>query len=134
MNYRSYISSREWRAKHKQWLKAANYRCAMFPWVRVGQLPKGKYHRYAIHHMHYNSLGRERYWFDVLPLCPFAHDGILHGLLSGYRSASQQKRFPNFAQILVHAWMRIPGVLKEMSIVCLLATAAIAIALQFFSS
>jgi hypothetical protein len=52
MDYRSYITSTEWRSKHKDFLKSSHYRCAFFPWVKVG-----KKHRYNVHHMNYKNLG-----------------------------------------------------------------------------
>jgi hypothetical protein len=79
MDYRRYITSNEWRSKHKDFLKSSHYRCAFFPWVKVG-----KKHRYNVHHMNYENLGSERLWVDVVCLCPFAHSFIIHGLLSGF--------------------------------------------------
>lgn len=35
-NYRAYITSPEWRLKHKDFLKASHHRCALFPWVKIG--------------------------------------------------------------------------------------------------
>lgn len=101
INYRTYIRSREWYGKHKQWLRATGYSCALFPWVRIGQ---GR--PYRIHHLHYANLGNERLGRDVIPLCPFAHDRIVHGILSGFKSAGQQRNYPNLSQRLVHAWCR----------------------------
>jgi transposase-like protein len=37
MNYNQYITSTEWRSKHKDFLKSSHYRCAFFPWVKVGK-------------------------------------------------------------------------------------------------
>jgi hypothetical protein len=37
MDYKTYIISNEWRDKHKDFLKRSHYRCAFFPWVRVGK-------------------------------------------------------------------------------------------------
>lgn len=65
MNYSSYITSTEWRSKHKEFLKASHYRCAFFPWVKVG-----KKHRYNVHHMNYENLGSERLWVDVVCRVP----------------------------------------------------------------
>jgi hypothetical protein len=39
-------------------------------------------------------LGDERLWVDVIVVCPFVHNFILHGLLSGFRRPSQQKSTP----------------------------------------
>lgn len=99
INYNNYIKSRTWYGKHPQWLKIVNYRCTMFPWVRIG---KGKH--YAIHHMHYKNLGNERLGRDVVPLCTFAHNFIIHGILSGFKSAGKQHGYPNLVQRFVHFW------------------------------
>ena len=50
----------------------------MLPWVRVGNR-----HRYAIHHMNYKNLGNEKLSRDVVLLCSFAHDYVIHGVLAG---------------------------------------------------
>jgi hypothetical protein len=107
MNYKTYITSTEWRSKHKDFLKSSHYRCAFFPWVKVG-----KKHRYNVHHMNYENLGSERLWVDVICVCPFAHSFIIHGLLSGFKRPSQQKRYPNTAQRLAHAWCCLPVSLR----------------------
>lgn len=76
VNYKSYIVSSEWRDKHKDFLKRSHYRCAFFPFIKVG-----KKSRYNIHHMNYDNLGDEQLWVDVVCLCPFAHSFIIHGIL-----------------------------------------------------
>lgn len=98
-SYQVYIASKQWYGMHPAWLKAVGYRCSMFPWVKIG---KGK--RYRIHHLHYRNLGDEHLRRDVVPLCPFAHDFIIHGVLSGFKSAGKQKQYPNLAQRAVHLW------------------------------
>lgn len=113
-NYRNYITSSEWRSKHKDFLKASHHRCAMFPWVKVGNKA-----RYNVHHMNYKRLGNERLWDDVICLCPFAHSFIIHGVLSGFRRPSQQKNYPNTAQRLAHAWCCLPVMLRAMLAVVL---------------
>ena len=115
INYKHYIISTEWRSKHKDFLKTSHYRCALFPWVKVG-----KKHRYNVHHMNYKNLGSERLWVDVICLCPFAHSFIIHGLLSGFKRPSQQKHYPNTAQRLAHAWCCLPGLLRGVLAVFLL--------------
>jgi hypothetical protein len=95
MNYRTYITSPEWRGKHKEFLKRSRYRCSFFPFIVAG-----KKARYNIHHMNYDNLGDEELWVDVIVVCPFVHNFILHGLLSGFRRPSQQKCYPNAAQRL----------------------------------
>lgn len=107
MNYSQYIVSNSWRSKHPQFLKQSRYRCAMFPFVKVG-----KKHRYNVHHMNYINLGNERLWTDVICLCPFAHTFIIHGLLSGFRRPSQQRNYPNTAQRLAHMWCCQPVILR----------------------
>lgn len=114
MNYKHYITSQEWRLKHKDFLKSSHYRCAFFSWIKVG-----KKHRYNVHHMNYKRLGDERLWHDVICLCPFAHSFIIHGLLSGFRRPSQQKNYPNTAQRLAHAWCCLPVILRSMLAVVL---------------
>jgi hypothetical protein len=115
INYKHYIISTEWRSKHKDFLKTSHYRCALFPWVKVG-----KKHRYNVHHMNYKNLGSERLWVDVICLCPFAHSFIIHGLLSGFKRPSQQKNYPNTAQRLAHAWCCLPVWLRGVLAVLLL--------------
>lgn len=99
IDYDTYIKSRDWYSQHPGWLKDVGYRCGLFPWVRIGN---GK--RYACHHMNYRNLGNERLRKDVIPLCPFAHDFVIHGILSDFKSAGKQGRYPNLAQRLVHLW------------------------------
>ena len=106
-HYQTYITSPEWRSHHPRWLKSVQYRCTFLPWLRIGD---GK--PYAIHHLHYRNLGNERLIRDVLPVSKFAHEFIIHGLLSGGKAAGQQRRYPNLAQKLVHAWMRLGLLLK----------------------
>lgn len=114
MDYRSYITSNEWRSKHKDFLKSSHYRCAFFPWVKVG-----KKRRYNVHHMNYENLGSERLWVDVICLCPFVHSFIIHGLLSGFKRPSQQKRYPNTAQRLAHAWCCLPVLVRGVGAIVL---------------
>ncbi len=120
---RDYMQSRDWKDKHKGWLSKCNYRCTMFPWVTVGKKVARQYHPYRIHHLHYGSVGREKLWWDVLPLCPFAHDWIIHGVLSGFRSAGQQRHYPNAAQRAVHLWCRSPELLKGLVVLGVLVGA-----------
>lgn len=107
VNYRVYITSPEWRDKHKDFLKRSHYRCSMFPFIKVG-----KKHRYNCHHMNYDNLGSEELWVDVICLCPFAHSFIIHGILSGFRRPSQQKCYPNKAQQLAHFWCCQPVLIR----------------------
>jgi hypothetical protein len=107
MNYREYITSPEWRDKHKDFLKRSHYRCAFFPFIKVG-----KKARYNCHHMNYENLGDEQLWVDVICLCPFAHSFIIHGILSGFRRPSQQKSYPNTAQRLAHGWCCQPVIVR----------------------
>ncbi len=117
VNYSDYIVSRDWYSKHSNWLKITGYRCTMFPWVRIGYDKR----RYAIHHMRYANLGQEQIGRDVIPLCRFAHDYIIHGILSGFKSAGKQRGYPNLAQRLAHLWciqrLWFKGVLV-VSLVC----------------
>lgn len=99
VDYHTYIKSNNWYSQHKGWLSAVGSRCTMFPWIRVG-----KGHRYAIHHMNYKNLGNEKLGRDIVPLCPFAHDYVIHGILSGFKSAGKQRNYPNPAQRLMHFW------------------------------
>lgn len=106
VDYHHYIKSVEWREKHKFWLLESGYRCSMFPWIQCG---KGK--RYRIHHLPegYENLGNEVLWEHVIVLSPFAHDWIIHGILSGFKSAGKQNPpYPNKAQDLVHGWCLLP--------------------------
>lgn len=122
MNYRDYIRSDRWTGKHSQWLQASDHRCSMFPWLRVGKVGSN-YHRYAMHHMSYSNLGKEKYWLDVLPLSPIAHDFVIHGILSGFKSAGQQKSYPNAAQRLAHAWCRIHPIGKVLILIAIASVA-----------
>ena len=99
IDYQSYIKSDNWYSKHRTWLSTVGDYCTMLPWVRIG-----KGHRYAIHHMNYENLGDEKLGRDVVPLCPFAHDYIIHGFLAGFKSAGKQRNYPNLAQRLIHFW------------------------------
>jgi hypothetical protein len=84
---------------HPAWLKAVGYRCTMFPWIRIG-----KGHRYVVHHTNYKNLGYERLGRDVVPLSPFAHNFVIHGVLAGFKSAGKQRSYPNLLQRTVHFW------------------------------
>jgi hypothetical protein len=115
MNYREYITSPEWRDKHKDFLKRSHYRCAFFPFIKVG-----KKARYNVHHMNYENLGDEELWVDVICLCPFAHSFIIHGILSGFRRPSQQKNYPNAAQKMAHGWCCQPVLIRALFFLFLL--------------
>jgi hypothetical protein len=114
-NYRQYITSPEWRNKHSEFLKCSRYRCAFFPFIKVG-----KKARYNVHHMNYENLGNETLWVDVIVVCPFVHNFIIHGLLSGFRRPSQQKSYPNKAQQLAHFWCCQPVMVRVLFVVSLL--------------
>jgi hypothetical protein len=60
-DYRSYITSAEWRNKHSYFLKRSRYRCSFFPFILAG-----KKARYNVHHMNYDNLGDEELWVDVI--------------------------------------------------------------------
>jgi hypothetical protein len=112
---RSYITSVEWRDKHKEFLKRSHYRCSFFQSIKCG-----KKHRYSVHHMNYDNLGDETLWVDVIVVCPFVHNFIIHGLFSCFRRPSQQKNYPNTAQRLAHGWCCQPVVLRAVFVVLLL--------------
>lgn len=107
MNYYSYIRSRSWLSRHPSWLKRSKYRCAMFPWVKVG-----KGHSYHCHHMSYKNLGYEKLYRDVIVLSPFAHNLIIHGILSLGQKPSQQSHYPNLLQRIAHFWCCLPILVK----------------------
>jgi hypothetical protein len=111
-DYRGYITSPEWREKHKEFLKRSHYRCS-FSLLPIGKKIKGKYHGYAMHHMNYENLGDERLWIDVIALHPFIHRWVLHGILSGFKRPSQQKKYPNTAQQIFHFWCCQPPILRN---------------------
>ncbi len=119
MNYRDYITSLEWRDKHKGFLKRSHYRCS-FSLLPIGKSIKGKYRGYAIHHMNYLNLGNEQLWIDVVALHPFIHRWIIHGILSGFKRPSQQKNYPNTAQKIAHFWCCQPAVLRGALAVAIL--------------
>ncbi len=116
VNYNEYIVSRQWYSKHPSWLKSVGHRCTMFPWVRIGYGKGG----YAIHHLHYSNLGQEKLGRDVVPLSRFAHDYIIHGILSGFKSAGKQRNYPNLAQRLAHIWCIQRPWFKGILAVCLI--------------
>ena len=70
--------------------------------------------------MNYDNLGDEQLWVDVIVVCPFVHNFILHGLLSGFRRPSQQRNYPNKAQQLAHGWCCQPVLIRGMLGVLLL--------------
>jgi hypothetical protein len=111
MDYRAYITSPEWRNKHKGFLKRSHHRCS-FSLLPIGRKIKGKYCGYAIHHMNYKNLGSEQLWIDVITLHPFIHKWIIHGILSGFKRPSQQKDYPNHAQRLAHFWCCQPVMVR----------------------
>ena len=119
MNYRTYITSSEWRDKHKEFLKRSHHRCS-FTLLPAGKTIKGKYFGYNCHHMNYENLGDETLWVDVIVVCPFVHNFILHGLLSGFRRPSQQKNYPNAAQRLAHFWCCQPVIVRGVLAVVVL--------------
>lgn len=129
-NYHEYIKSTSWLSKHKGWLKASGYRCAAFPWLRLGRVG-GRYHRYNIHHTHYKTLGHERLWWDVLPLSDFAHHWVVHGLLSGWKKPSQQQHYPNPLQSAFHCYCRLMMFFPLIAALVIVAMLAIAAYLQF---
>jgi hypothetical protein len=53
-------------------------------------------------------------------VCPFVHNLILHGLLSGFRRPSQQKNYPNTAQRLAHFWCCQPVMVRGVLTVLVL--------------
>jgi hypothetical protein len=111
VDYKTYITSPEWRNKHKPWLKRSKYRCA-FSGLTIGRTIKGKYFGYAVHHMKYENLGDETLWVDVICLHPLIHRLIVHGILSGFKRPSQQAHYPNKAQQVFHYWCTLPHLVR----------------------
>lgn len=112
MLYKQYMQSKEWYRKHNYWLLKSNYRCSMFFWIQCG---RGK--SYRMHHKTYKNVGKEELWKDVIVLCPFAHDFIIHGILAGFKSAGKQKgKYPNRLQRIAHAWCCLPLIMKLVTI------------------
>ena len=72
-SYIEYIRSKDWLVKHPKWLKSFG-RCSAFLFIPLGKLDDG-YRSYNIHHTHYKTLGRERLWWDVVPLPQFYPSG-----------------------------------------------------------
>lgn len=97
--YREYVRSDKWRDKHPHWLEQTGKHCTLLL-IPIGQ--HKRYHPYAMHHLHYGNLGNERLGRDVLPVSEFAHDWVIHGILSGFKRPSQQRHYPNAAQRLAH--------------------------------
>jgi hypothetical protein len=112
-DYKAYITSSEWRDKHKPFLKRSRYRCAFLPFLSLKK-------RYNCHHMNYDNLGDEQLWVDVVCVHPWVHKWILHGILSGFKRPSQQKSYPNAAQRLAHYWCCQPVMVRGALAVALL--------------
>ena len=110
-DYYFYMNSNTWRNKHYQWLKQCNYRCSMFPIIRIGKYAPKKYGKYNIHHTEvgYRHLGHEELWKDVLPLCPLAH-WLIHG---GHMKAKAPWQ-PNVIQKTLHLWCSLPLIFKQL--------------------
>jgi hypothetical protein len=111
-DYRNYITSPEWRSKHKPFLKRSHYRCALLPFLSLKK-------RYNCHHMNYQNLGDEQLWVDVVCVHPWVHKWILHGILSGFKRPSQQRSYPNTAQRLAHVWCCLPVLLRGVLAIAL---------------
>ena len=105
VGYTEYICSKDWLEKHPKWLRSFG-RCSAFLFIPLGKSDDG-YRSYNIHHIHYKTLGRERLWWDVVPLSLFAHHHIFHGVLSFYKRPSDQRTYPNLLQRVFHAWCRL---------------------------
>lgn len=119
-NYNEYINSEKWRSRLPGFLQSANHRCSAFPWCRL-ERHEGKYYPYNVHHTNYKNLGSEEYWWDVLCLSKWAHDNIAHGILSFWKYPRQQDHYPNTAQVLFHAYCRLPVFAKYGTIAFLFA-------------
>jgi hypothetical protein len=111
MTYQTFIKSNDWRKRHPEFLLRSGYRCALLPWIRCGRV-RGKYYRYNCHHTNYRHLQSERYGRDVLIVSPFAHRVIIHGVLSGFKRAAEQRHYPNTPQRIVHLFCRLPVPVK----------------------
>src|SRR3569832_1942063 len=99
MDYKSYIVSSEWRSKHKGFLKRSHYRCSFFPFIKCGK--KG---RYNVHHMNYEKQSSEHLRVDVIVVCPFVHNFILHNKHKKKKQPTQQKQKPKTTQKKAHCW------------------------------
>jgi len=99
MSYYSYMTSSEWRFKAGfMKLVACLYRLSPLP--LFGQA----------HHTHYRNIYHEVYLRDIIVVGYFVHMLILHGILSGFKSAGEQGyNYPNKAQRIVHVIYMIPG-------------------------
>lgn len=99
IGYHEFMYSNKWRQFQKHCLTASHHRCA-FTHVRLTH--------YNIHHTHYHTFGgAERYWFDCIPLHPWVHDHIVHGVLSGWKRPRQQRHYPNLPQRVFHSLCRL---------------------------
>lgn len=94
---------------------ARRYQCALLPWLKARH----------IHHTAYGGL--ELLWVDMLPLSVTGH-WVIHVLAGGAgrmeKAVTRQNRnakalplpwlwrYPNPAQRALHAWCRVPNVLK----------------------
>ncbi len=112
-DYKLYITSQEWRYKHKTFLKRSRYRCAFLPFLSLKK-------RYNCHHMNYENLGDEQLWIDVICVHPWIHKWILHGILSGFKRPSQQKNYPNLLQKTAHFWCCQPVMVRGVLVVAIL--------------
>jgi hypothetical protein len=103
---------------------ARRYQCAMLPWLKARH----------IHHTTYR--GPEWLWVDMLPLSVTGH-WVIHVLAGGSgrmaKAVTRQNRnakalpltglwrYPNPAQRALHAWCRVPWLLRATAFwVCVL--------------
>jgi hypothetical protein len=112
-DYRAYITSPDWRGKHKGFLKRSRYRCAFLPFLSLKK-------RYNCHHMNYDRLGEEVLWEDVICLHPWIHRWIVHGILSGFKRPSQQKKYPNKFQQTFHFWCTLPHSIRLVLMIAII--------------
>ena len=106
--YRVYITSSLWRDKHQEWLKQVGYQCP------VSFKKVGKGGKYNCHHTNYKRLGEEIFFLDIIPLNPWVHKNIVHGVLSGWKPAGQQKHYPNAPQRIFHNYCRMMLIVQAL--------------------
>lgn len=118
LSHSEYLESKQWRDRHKTFLKLSGGYCALNPFKKIGRHNR-HYYPYNIHHTHYweGYQGKEKYGIDLLALSPGSH-WFIHRVLGGATRARNQKhKFPNFQQRLIHSWCRLPLNIKRAIII-----------------
>jgi hypothetical protein len=60
------------------------------------------------HHVKYTNFTKELYLRDIIIVGPIVHMLVIHGILSGFKRPSEQIKYPNKAQSMIHWFYRLP--------------------------